>query len=414
MILAIEPNHRQAAQLAAVLRGRPRTELVLADSAVRALDALGDRIPDVLLTSPLLSARDEAVLAARLRELGQAAAHVQALTIPILAQAPQASRRRGMLSVLRGRRDRPAPPDGCKPDAFVDQVDEYLERTSVERQAPVQLDPIAPPEPELAQPLEAPVVQPEARIDEALVVDQGDPDALEAQPLPLPDDDIAPPVEIAIGALVDVGIEPQAVIGVESPDVATALVPPAEPLAAPAEPEFLPEGAEFLPEGNVLEYGLTTPADDEAEWIDIPLAELCEPTHVLAPVRDDIPADSDVWVLPPISDLEPLRVEAVGPEERMQPVQEVQRVQEVQEVTVQVVQDVPVQEPPLGPPVQDAPRRTAPPRPKKRKPVQDEWGFFDPDQCGFAALLDKLDEITAADDGAADRREGTNVRLIAY
>jgi hypothetical protein len=26
--------------------------------------------------------------------------------------------------------------------------------------------------------------------------------------------------------------------------------------------------------------------------------------------------------------------------------------------------------------------------------VQDEWGLFDPQQCGFAALLDKLDEIT--------------------
>jgi hypothetical protein len=25
--------------------------------------------------------------------------------------------------------------------------------------------------------------------------------------------------------------------------------------------------------------------------------------------------------------------------------------------------------------------------------VQDEWGFFDPEQCGFAALLAKLEEI---------------------
>ena len=41
----------------------------------------------------------------------------------------------------------------------------------------------------------------------------------------------------------------------------------------------------------------------------------------------------------------------------------------------------------------------APKRPsKKAKPVQDEWGFFDPEQCGFAALLAKLDEITDAPD----------------
>jgi len=27
-------------------------------------------------------------------------------------------------------------------------------------------------------------------------------------------------------------------------------------------------------------------------------------------------------------------------------------------------------------------------------PVQDEWGLFDPEQCGFAALLAKLDEFS--------------------
>jgi hypothetical protein len=31
-------------------------------------------------------------------------------------------------------------------------------------------------------------------------------------------------------------------------------------------------------------------------------------------------------------------------------------------------------------------------------PAQDEWGFFDPDQCGFAALLEKLQEITEQDE----------------
>jgi hypothetical protein len=31
-------------------------------------------------------------------------------------------------------------------------------------------------------------------------------------------------------------------------------------------------------------------------------------------------------------------------------------------------------------------------------PVEDEWGLFDPEQCGFAALVAKLDEVTAADE----------------
>jgi len=37
-------------------------------------------------------------------------------------------------------------------------------------------------------------------------------------------------------------------------------------------------------------------------------------------------------------------------------------------------------------------------RRQKGSPVQDEWGFFDPQQCGFAALLAKLDEITENED----------------
>jgi hypothetical protein len=35
------------------------------------------------------------------------------------------------------------------------------------------------------------------------------------------------------------------------------------------------------------------------------------------------------------------------------------------------------------------------------RPVQDQWGLFDPEQCGFAALLAKLDEIGARDDVSA-------------
>jgi hypothetical protein len=35
-----------------------------------------------------------------------------------------------------------------------------------------------------------------------------------------------------------------------------------------------------------------------------------------------------------------------------------------------------------------------PTSPRKAKPVQDEWGFFDPERCGFSTLLAKLEEIT--------------------
>lgn len=36
-------------------------------------------------------------------------------------------------------------------------------------------------------------------------------------------------------------------------------------------------------------------------------------------------------------------------------------------------------------------------RARKPQPAQDEWGFFDPEQCGFAALLAKLEEVTDED-----------------
>jgi hypothetical protein len=56
--------------------------------------------------------------------------------------------------------------------------------------------------------------------------------------------------------------------------------------------------------------------------------------------------------------------------------------------------------------VQVASQPVAPPPERKRssntppKPIQDEWGFFDPNQCGFQALLARLDAI--ADDGDTD------------
>jgi hypothetical protein len=41
-------------------------------------------------------------------------------------------------------------------------------------------------------------------------------------------------------------------------------------------------------------------------------------------------------------------------------------------------------------------------RGKNLKPAQDEWGFFDPEQCGFAALLAKLDQVTVGPDATDD------------
>ena len=98
LILAIENDGQQITQLTSIVRGL-RAELVLAESAEHALQILENRVPDLILSPLLLSQQDETALTNRLRELGTAAAHVQTLSIPLLA-APGA-KSRGKLSIDR-------------------------------------------------------------------------------------------------------------------------------------------------------------------------------------------------------------------------------------------------------------------------------------------------------------------------
>jgi hypothetical protein len=165
LILVVEPGSRHAAQLAAMARKHLKAELVMAGSAGRAVAAMADRVPDVLLMSRLLSREDEATLAAWLRGLGPAAAHVQEVTIPILAATPPpVPRRRGVLSGLRRNRGGTAATDGCGLDEFARQVSAYVDLACAQRaiaepvveRAPT-CDPEAPPvlpEPEIV-PIEA-------------------------------------------------------------------------------------------------------------------------------------------------------------------------------------------------------------------------------------------------------------------
>ena len=66
----------------------------------------------------------------------------------------------------------------------------------------------------------------------------------------------------------------------------------------------------------------------------------------------------------------------------------------------------------------DADERHPTARAKSAKPdalstddVRDEWGLFDPEHCGFAALVNKLDEVTDEED---QKRRKTKVRLISW
>jgi hypothetical protein len=43
--------------------------------------------------------------------------------------------------------------------------------------------------------------------------------------------------------------------------------------------------------------------------------------------------------------------------------------------------------------------------------MQDEWGIFDPDQCGFPAVAERLDEI--AESKKTPHRAGVTSRVVS-
>ena len=132
LILAIEPDRRQAARLTNVIRHCVGAELILSDTTERAVVAIGRRVPDLVLVSALLSPHDDAALAVALRLIASAA-HVQILTIPVLGAPASKAGSPGVFSALRRRKTRPASPDDCDPAVFAEHVSSYLKRAVRER-----------------------------------------------------------------------------------------------------------------------------------------------------------------------------------------------------------------------------------------------------------------------------------------
>ena len=118
LVVAVEPDSRQASKVEAVVRDMVRAELIIGDSARVVLAALHERAPDLVLASPLLPPGDEALIADRLRQLGASARHVQALAIPLLASPDPAWGKSGLLSLRR----KPSHTRSarCAPEAFAE------------------------------------------------------------------------------------------------------------------------------------------------------------------------------------------------------------------------------------------------------------------------------------------------------
>jgi hypothetical protein len=299
LILAIEPDRRQAHELTAMVRGHLRAKLVLADTAEKALADLGARVPDLILTSALLSTKDETMLAEWLRTLDIAAAHVQTLTVPVLETPARVSPgRTGIFALLPERVSSPAAPDGCDPAVFAEQCAAYLERAAAER-GPVEET---------------------AAVNNVVPLDE--PNEAEA------------PAEETIAAM--------------------KTAPPEVPVSPP------PQAAEAIQDG--IEIDLSEMLDEKV------FQQLSEAIETVS--RDSAQASApgsrtgEVWT--PSS----LGSAAVWPAMDFAPNAQQNHASS------------------------KASTRSPLKRFPARKPIQDEWGFFDPARCGFSTLLAKLDEIT--------------------
>jgi hypothetical protein len=146
LVLAIEPDLRQAAIVKRIVREKVLADVTVVDTRDAALEAMRTSVPDVLLLSALLSPRDEDELFAHLRTL-EHAEHLQTHTIPQLASAiaPGESKpSKGLLSSLWRRKESGRAPAGCDPDLFADEIRTYLQRAS-EKKRELRDAPVAGP-----------------------------------------------------------------------------------------------------------------------------------------------------------------------------------------------------------------------------------------------------------------------------
>jgi hypothetical protein len=306
LILAIEPDQRQAVQLAGIARHRLNAELVLADTTERALDAIGDRVPDLVLVPALLSPQDDAALAAALRVIA-AAANVRTLTIPVLASgAPRKASR----AVLGRWRKTPAStaPEGCDPAVFAEQVSTYLAETIAERAAhepdPATYERATETAPFVPNFVFDPVPQPGVTPAPAFQ------SAVEAEPLPIV---VAPaafaPVEERAPIVFETPVEQYVPVVFETPVEAiasTVFEAPVERLIDPAI-AFGPSPVAAAPEpAAAIVVESVVPSAHE------PVAAFAA-QDVAAPVPEAVSAPIQEAFVEPVVDLEPAPAVAFEP-----------------------------------------------------------------------------------------------------
>ena len=354
LILAIDSDPRRSEQLASLVRAKLRVELVQAKSAGEGLHALKDRVPDLILTAPLLSPFDDGVLDEYLRDLGIAGAHVQTVRIPMLSAAPKKKALANRLLLLGRTKttSSPAAPDGCDPTVFADEIEVYLSRAAEARQRIPQIAQALAPRSEEApsSPVVASPVISTPRISDF--------------------EDVS---ESFIGEFVDAS-EPE-------PQYGTA--PPRQYFNfEPDEPRFVK--AVESPSDLITEPMGVEPVESVlVEKVDTP-TPVIETTPEPQPLVSSAPTETAPGTSKSFeAALAAIRAAWAKPEAPAPPSSST-----AENVTPRSAShgelDLITSAPSDG-------RETKTP---DRRLVQDEWGVYDPDQGGFPALVDKLDEVT--------------------
>lgn len=416
LILAVEPDRKQAAKIAAMARGQLRAELVVTASAAGALAVLADRVPDLILTSQLLSPREEAALADRLRELdGAGGARVQTLMIPVLA-APEGmpEAKNGLLSRLRPTRGGYGTPAGCDPAIFSAQIAEYLDRAQEERRVTEDRE-----RDTVRETREADTIELEAAGDREIAdpapVDPALSDLAFADPVPS-DPVLADPFLSEAFLSGPVPVTAVAEVAARSSWEDLAL----DDEEAPIPIELSSESIDLAAFVSELEAE-SLEADDLEE--DVPTVAIEVPVAVVAPrvafahalsarpswpllegphigdARKNDESGRDVVLEDFIAALTetPRLGEPTGLWEEDEPIGDLDPDGDLWMPLPAVARS---NWPPMFgfAPAKDEARPEAArpvPRPAAQvQPLQDEWGFFDPERCGFNALLARLDELS--------------------
>ena len=189
--LAVEPDPSQAKALQRMLDARIGGRLRVAASIDEAFAALVERIPDLILMSPLLAPQDEEQIVARLGAMGVDASHVRLLSIPRFGDgaAPAEKKRRFGWQSQKGAS---AAGGGCDPVAFANDVAEYLSHASTLRQQSQTIDDQSTQDQEDEDALAGLRMEHIEQLLERLDADAPHADAPPADPLPQTDGDPAP------------------------------------------------------------------------------------------------------------------------------------------------------------------------------------------------------------------------------